>query len=191
MTAKPSIDEIALVARIAQQDQTALATLYHRYASVLYGVAFKILGTVEETEEVVLDVFQQVWWTAGRYDPKKARVDTWLFMQIRSRSLDKLRSKQRISRLQQVSLDAIDMEAQAPASNPVEDVIILERRTLVIAAIEQLPPEQQQVISLAYFQGLTHTEIAAETGVALGTIKTRIRLGLSKLRGILSDLDSS
>jgi RNA polymerase sigma-70 factor, ECF subfamily len=191
MTAKPSIDEIALVARIAQQDQTALATLYDRYASVLYGVAFKILGTVEETEEVVLDVFQQVWWTAGRYDPKKARVDTWLFMQIRSRSLDKLRSKQRISRLQQVSLDAIDMEAQAPTSNPVEDVIILERRAMVIAAIEQLPPEQQQVIELAYFKGLTHTEIAAETGVALGTIKTRIRLGLSKLRGVLSCLNSS
>lgn len=191
MAAKPSIDEIALVARIAQQDQTALATLYDRYASVLYSVAFKILGTVEETEEVVLDVFQQVWWTAARYDPKKARVDTWLFMQIRSRSLDKLRSKQRISRAQKVFLDAVDMQVQAPASNLVEDVIVLERRTLVIAAIEQLPPEQQQVIELAYFQGLTHTEIAVKTGVALGTIKTRIRLGLSKLRGVLSDLNSS
>lgn len=191
MTAKPSIDEIALVARIAQQDQTALATLYDRYASVLYGVAFKILGTVEETEEVVLDVFQQVWWTAARYDPKKARVDTWLFMQIRSRALDKLRYKQRISRTQQVFLDALDMEVQAPVGNLVEDVIVLERRTLVIAAIEQLPPEQQQVIELAYFKGLTHTEIAVQTGVALGTIKTRIRLGLSKLRGILSDLNSS
>jgi RNA polymerase sigma-70 factor (ECF subfamily) len=191
MTAKPSIDEIALVARIAQQDQTALATLYDRYASVLYGVAFKILGTVEETEEVVLDVFQQVWWTAARYDPKKARVDTWLFMQIRSRSLDKLRCKQRISRTQQVFLDAVNTEVQAPVGNLVEDVIVLERRTLVIAAIEQLPPEQQQVIELAYFKGLTHREIAVQTGVALGTIKTRIRLGLSKLRGVLSDLNSS
>ncbi len=191
MTAKPSIDEIALVARIAEQDQTALATLYDLYASLLYGVAFKILGTVEETEEAVLDVFQQVWRTAARYNPQKARVDTWLFMQIRSRALDKLRSKKRISRTQQISLDAIDMEAQAPTRNPVEDVIVLERRKLIVKAMQQLPPEQRQVIELAYFQGLTHTEIATQTDVAIGTIKTRIRLGLNKLRGFLSSLNSS
>jgi len=191
MTAQPSIDEIALVARIAKQDQTALATLYDRYANLLYGVAFKILGTAEETEEAVLDVFQQVWRTAARYNPQKARVDTWLFMQVRSRALDKLRSKKRISRTQQISLDAIDMEAQAPTKNPVEDVIVLERRKLIVTAMQQLPPEQRQVIELAYFQGLTHSEIATQTGVAIGTIKTRIRLALNKLRGSLSSLNSN
>ena len=191
MTAQPSIDEIALVARIAKQDQTALATLYDRYANLLYSVAFKILGTAEETEEAVLDVFQQVWRTAARYNPQKARVDTWLFMQVRSRALDKLRSKKRTSRTQQISLDAIDMEAQAPTKNPVEDVIVLERRKLIVTAMQQLPPEQRQVIELAYFQGLTHSEIATQTGVAIGTIKTRIRLGLNKLRGSLSSLNSN
>jgi RNA polymerase sigma-70 factor (ECF subfamily) len=191
MTPKPTIDEIAIVARIAQQDQTAIAELYDRYARILYAVAFKILGIQEETEEVVLDVFQQVWRAAARYNPQKARVDTWLFMQIRSRALDKLRSRQRVSRIQEVSLDAVDIEVQAATSNPVEDVVILERRTMVVAAIKQLPPEQQQVIELVYFQGLTHGEIAAATGVALGTIKTRIRLALSKLRAALASLDDS
>ena len=189
MTPKPNLEEIAIVTRIAQQDQTALAELYDRYALILYAVAFKILGTVEETEEAVLDVFQQVWRTAARYNPQKARVDTWLFMQIRSRALDKLRSRQRISRTQEVSLDAVDIPVQATTNGPVDNVVILERRTLVATAIQQLPTEQQQVIELAYFKGLTHGEIATETGVALGTIKTRIRLGLNKLRGVLASLD--
>jgi RNA polymerase sigma-70 factor, ECF subfamily len=190
MTTQPNTNEYALLARIAQQDQTAMAQLYDRYAGVLYGVAFKILGTVEEAEEAVLDVFEQVWRTAGRYDASKSRVDTWLFMQIRSRALDRLRAKQRIARTASVSLDAVDLDVPSLMTNPAEDVVILERRTLVIAAIKQLPLEQRQVVELAYFQGLTHAEIANQTGVALGTIKTRIRLGLNKLRSALADLAS-
>ncbi|MBD2214834.1 sigma-70 family RNA polymerase sigma factor [Nostoc linckia FACHB-104] len=188
MTTQPNTDESGLLAKIAQQDQTAMAQLYDRYAGVLYGVAFKILGTVEEAEEAVLDVFQQVWRTAGRYDASKSRVDTWLFMQIRSRALDKLRAKQRIARTASISLDAVDLDTPSLITNPTEDVVILERRTQVIAAIKQLPLEQRQVVELAYFQGLTHAEIANQTGVALGTIKTRIRLALNKLRSSLADL---
>jgi RNA polymerase sigma-70 factor, ECF subfamily len=185
MTIQRNLDEVILIKRIAEQDSKALSELYDRYARVLYAVAFKMLNVVEETEEVVLDVFSQVWRTAERYDTKKARVDTWLFMQTRSRALDKLRARQRMAKAAIISVDAGDMEELVSPDNPEEDVVIRERKTIVIAAMKQLSPEQQQVLQLAYYSGLTHAEIAAQTGLALGTVKTRIRLGLNKLRNVL------
>ncbi len=185
MAIQRNLDEVILIKRIAEQDSKALSELYDRYARVLYAVAFKMLNVVEETEEVVLDVFSQVWRTAGRYDTKKARVDTWLFMQTRSRALDKLRTRQRMAKTAIISVDAGDMEELVSPNNPEEDVVIRERKTIVIAAMKQLSPEQQQVSQLAYYSGLTHAEIAAQTGLALGTVKTRIRLGLNKLRNVL------
>ena len=187
MTTQPSLDEISLLERIAQQDQTALSELYDRYARVLYALAFKILESVEEAEEVVLDVFSQVWRTAGRYDAKRGRADAWLFMLTRSRSLDRLRSLQRLTKTATASVDAAAVEFPASCS-PEEDLLISERRTHVVAAMSKLPPEQRQVLELAYYKGLTHVEIAAQTGKSLGTIKTRIRLGLGKLREALSSL---
>lgn len=187
MTSQRHVEETYLITKIAQQDQMALSELYDRYARVLYAVAYKILGTVEEAEEVVLDVFHQVWRIAGRYDPSKARVDAWLFMQVRSRSLDKLRSRDRMAKEKQASLDMAQTIPASVSTNPETDVLNQERRATVLAALRQLPDEQRHVLELVYFQGLTHTEIAAQTGIALGTIKTRIRLGLSKLRGTLKD----
>jgi RNA polymerase sigma-70 factor (ECF subfamily) len=189
MRTQSSIDEPALITRIAQQDETALAELYDRYARILYAVAFKMLNAAEEAEEAVLDVFHQVWRTAGRYDAKKARVDTWLFMQIRSRALDRLRVRERMARTKTLSLDALEIETPSLAIHPEEDVVIYERRAIVMAAIQELPAEQRYVLELAYFKGLTHAEIAAQIGIPLGTIKTRIRLGLSKLRGVLGSLE--
>lgn len=187
MTEVRNLDETSLLAKIAQQDQAALAALYDRYARVLYALAFKMLGTVEEAEEVVLDVFHQVWRTAPRYDAKKARVDAWLFMQARSRALDRLRARERMTRVTDATTDAAkSLAATYPSTNPEEEVLIKERRATVIAALQQLPKEQRYVLELAYYKGLTHKEIAAETGIALGTIKTRIRLGLTKLRGVLN-----
>lgn len=188
MTTQPSLDEISLLERIAQQDQTALSELYDRYARVIYALAFKILESVEEAEEVVLDVFSQVWRTAGRYDAKRGRADAWLFMLTRSRSLDRLRALQRITRAATASVDAAAVESSSLCS-PEEDLLISERRAYVVAALSKLPPEQRQVLELAYYKGLTHVEIAAQTGKSLGTIKTRIRLGLSKLREALGSLE--
>lgn len=187
MTTEPSLDDISLLERIAQQDQTALSELYDRYARVLYALAFKILESVEEAEEVVLDVFSQVWRTAKRYDAKRGRADAWLFMLTRSRSLDRLRALQRLTRAVTVSVDAVVVQSPS-CSNPEEDLLISERRTYVLAALTKLPPEQRQVLELAYYKGLTHVEIANQTGKSLGTIKTRIRLGLSKLRKALGSL---
>jgi RNA polymerase sigma factor (sigma-70 family) len=172
--------EKLLVEHIAQQDQSALSALYDRYARVIYSIAYKSLGSVEESEEVVLDVFGQVWRTADRYDARKARVDTWLFMMARSRVLDRLRARQRLSRKADAMVE--DVQTQQPSPDPIENVVISERRTHVLAALEQIPIEQRQMIEMAYYQGLSHSEISQQTGISLGTVKTRIRLGLNKLR---------
>jgi RNA polymerase sigma factor (sigma-70 family) len=172
--------EKLLVERIAQQDQSALSALYDRYARVIYSIAYKSLGSVEESEEVVLDVFGQVWRAADRYDAQKARVDTWLLMMARSRVLDRLRARQRLSRKADAMVEAV--QTQPPSPDPIEDAVISERRTQVLAALEQIPIEQRQMIEMAYYQGLSHREISQQTGISLGTVKTRIRLGLNKLR---------
>ena len=173
--------EIQWVYQIAQQDQLALSKLYDRYAQIIYSSAYRSLGNAEESEEVVMDVFTQVWRSADRYDAAKARVDTWLLMMARSRTFDRLRSRQRKEKV----VDAVmgfEVSMRCLSPTPCEDAEIQERQLIVIAALETLPPEQRQVLELAYYGGYSHREIAEQTGMALGTVKTRIRLGLEKLR---------
>ncbi|MBE9163779.1 MULTISPECIES: sigma-70 family RNA polymerase sigma factor [Microcoleaceae] len=186
MTGQKPRDESLLLVQIARKDQTALAQLYDRYGRQSYALAYKILGSVEEAEEVVLDVFSQIWQKAATYDPSRSRADTWLFMLTRSRSLDRLRVLQRTVRAAEACLE----DAKIPSSSlpePMEDAIIEERRERVKAALEKLPAEQRIAIELAYYQGLTCAAIATKIGIPTGTIKTRIRLGLSKLRQALSE----
>ncbi len=186
METPPVADDAGLLMRVAQRDQVALSMLYDRYARIIYSLAFKSLRSVEESEEVVLDVFAQVWRIAERYDPQKGRADTWLFTLARSRLLDRLRKVKRSGASATVSMDAEEIQPPAADVDIFEDVVIRERRSRVIAALKTLPDEQKQVLELAYYQGLTQSEIATQTGLALGTVKTRIRLGLSKLKSALS-----
>lgn len=178
-------DDALLLARIAHCDQTALSRLYDRYARIIYSLAFKSLRSVEESEEVVLDVFAQVWRIADRYDAAKGRADTWLFMLARSRIFDRLRKIQRSSTVAQAS-DISEIQIPAANVSPIEEVMISERRDRVLSILRTLPDEQRRVIELAYYQGLSQSQIASATGMSLGTVKTRIRLGLSKLRSALS-----
>jgi RNA polymerase sigma factor (sigma-70 family) len=187
MATHDAFDEPLLVKRIAQQDEAALSELYDRYARILYSVAFKSLGSVEESEEVVLDVFSQVWRIADRYDHCRSRVDTWLFMLTRSRVIDRLRSIRRVGKLPTTSVEAAEIQIAEPGVDPIESALISERRAQVFAALDGLPAEQRLVIELAYYQGLSQSEIAAQTGMSLGTVKTRVRLGLSKLRVALGN----
>lgn len=182
--------DAVLLKSIARQDQTAFSQLYDRYARLVYAVAFKSLGSVEESEEVVLDVFAQVWRTADRYDATKARVDTWLMMITRSRGLDRLRSRQRRAKIESASI-ATEIQSQKRSVDPIEAVFLSERRTQVTAALSQLPEAQRQAIELAYYGGLSHSEIADQTGASLGTVKSRIRLGLNKLRLVLDRWEPS
>ena len=191
MATEPPSNEAALLIRVAQHDQAALSELYDRYARVLYAVAFRSLKSAEECEEVVLDVFAQVWRTAVRYDESKGRVDSWLFMITRSRVLDRLRGVQRVTKVALASENFAEIQTTHPGVDPIENVLISERRDRVLAALSQLPEEQRQVIELAYYKGLTQAEIAAQTNLSLGTVKTRIRLGLSKLRVALGTWEPS
>ncbi|MEE3719063.1 sigma-70 family RNA polymerase sigma factor [Tumidithrix elongata RA019] len=185
MLTNPPIDEISVLERIASQDQAALSLLYDRYARVIYTIAYRIIGSAEESEEIVLDVFTQVWRIAKNYTPQKGRVDTWLFMIARSRALDRIRSRTRSYKAIEASEHALLLHSHA--DSPEEDVLVRERSDYVKAALEKLPSEQRLVLELAYFKGLSHTQIAVETGISLGTIKTRIRLGLKKLRESLGE----
>jgi RNA polymerase sigma-70 factor, ECF subfamily len=183
-----ALDDPTLLRQIAQQDPQALSTLYDRYARIVYAIADRSLRSPEESEEIVLDVFAQVWRIADRYDPAKSRVDTWLFMLTRSRVLDRLRQLQRRTPASGQMLDVNEIQTPASGVDPVEAAVLSERREQVTTVLRQLPKEQQLVLELAYYQGLTHREIAAHTGLSLGTIKTRIRLGLNKLRSALAEL---
>ena len=182
MDASPVVNDVLLINRITKHDQSALSQLYDRYARVIYSMAFKSLQSVEESEEVVLDVFAQVWRIAERYDPIKGRVDSWLFVLTRSRILDRLRKLQKNLPSSSILTELCDLQIPDQSVDLIEDIQIRERRDRVLSALKLLPNEQRLVIELAYYQGLTHTQISAQTGISLGTVKTRIRLGLSKLK---------
>lgn len=191
MDTSTTVDDVVLLTRIAQRNQLALSTLYDRYARIIYGLAFKSLRSVEESEEVVLDVFAQVWRIADRYDVQRGRADTWLFTLARSRILDRLRKNQRTTSFTTVSMDALEIQPKADSVDLLEEAFMRERRTQVLVAMQTIPEEQRLVLELAYYQGLTQSQIAAQTGWSLGTVKTRIRLGLCKLKVALDRQENS
>lgn len=176
------MDDETLIRRIASQDQSALTALYDRYSQVIYALIYRMIGVAEEAEEIILDVFLQVWRTAHRYDPHKAQVNSWLFMIARSRALDRLRRQSRQERtvlmLQQTQMP-LDLN-----SPPEAYIIRAENHQRLHHALAQLPQEQRQAVELAYYYGLSHTQIAVKLGVPPGTIKSRIRMGLQKLRSV-------
>lgn len=183
--AKPS--DVELLAAIARKDEVALAELYDRYRLILFGLLIRILSSREEAEDVLQEVFLQVWRRAADFDENRGRPFTWLVTLARSRGIDRLRN-----------LAARDRVATAGAKEPSEqisdavaDLFKSEQRTLVTAALEQLPEEQKGPLILAYFEGLTQSEIATKLGAPLGTIKTRMRTGLMKLRETLGKQTAS
>lgn len=171
-----------LVIQLAAGDRTALSQLYDRYSRMIYATAWKSLNSVEDCEEVVLEVFAQIWRIADRFDPDKGTPEQWIFTLARSRILDRLRKIQRLNKVNTIVTAEKEIAFPTISVDPLESVEIAERQQQVLAALAKIPPEQRQVIEMAYYQGLTHTEIAAATGLSLGTVKTRLRLGLSKLK---------
>ena len=171
-----------LLTKIAEGDRTALSQLYDRYSRLIYAIAWKSLNSVEDCEEVVLEVFAQVWRIADRYDLDKGSPEQWIFTLARSRILDKLRKIQRLNKVNTAIASEKEIAFPTISVDPLEAVEIGERQQQVLTALAKIPPQQRQAIEMAYYQGLTHAEIAAATGLSLGTVKTRLRLGLSKLR---------
>ncbi|KAB2962158.1 MAG: sigma-70 family RNA polymerase sigma factor [Thermoanaerobaculia bacterium] len=179
-----AIDDLALVRRMAQRDPSALAALYDRFGGLLLGVARRILGPAAESEEVLQESFLQAWIQAERYDPGRSSVSTWLVLIARSRALDRLRTR----KSRQRTAEAAAAETLPETSGQAEsNVLQTERRRRVRAALAELPEEQRQVLELAFWEGLSQTEIATRTGAPLGTVKTRALLGMKKLRQQLRD----
>lgn len=177
-----SADWAALLRRIANGDQSAVADLYDATSNVVFSLALRVLGERASAEDVVIEVYSQVWSQAHAYDPQRGTPLSWLLTLTRSRAIDMLRSRQRVQ-----TTEPLDAASQAPdrTPGPEEHSSVTERRRVVSQALASLHEDQRQVIELAYFADLSHAEIAAKLGQPLGTVKTRIRTGLLRLRELL------
>lgn len=169
------------VRRIAAGDQAALASLYDATNSLIYGMALRILGNPADAEEVTLDIYTQAWRDASNFDERRGSAVAWLMTMARSRAIDRLRSDANRSRREE---PLADLSAPAAAQAPVQPGVGRE----VHAALKTLAPEQREAIELAYWYGYSHSELAARLGQPLGTVKTRIRTGMMKLRSQLGPL---
>jgi RNA polymerase sigma-70 factor (ECF subfamily) len=173
----PATDDAALVALVAQANRAALGALYDRHASSMLAVAIRMLRSRREAQDLLHDVFLEVWEHAREYDPAKATVRTWLFVRLRSRALD------RLGRAEHKRTESLDSEAtldlRDAATVEAVDAIAVKQ------ALAQLPPEVREVLDLTYFEGQTAREVAECTGVPIGTVKSRLSRGLAALEALL------
>jgi RNA polymerase sigma-70 factor (ECF subfamily) len=174
----------AALARMARGEGDAVAELYDRHARPIYSLALRILGDATEAEDIVQEVFSQAWKQAARYSATRGAVAAWLMTLARSRAIDRLRAKR--ARPGEVSDERV--AGQLVDAGPPADSLVLssEQVARVRAALDELPLLQRAAIELAYYEGLTHAEIADRLEQPLGTVKTRIRLAMLKLRDVLA-----
>lgn len=177
---------ISVVQKIAQGDQAALAALYDSTNRLAYGLILRVLGDASSAEEVLLDVYTQIWRQASNYDTSRGGPLAWLMTIARSRAIDRLRSGWQ-DRQRKEPLDLLN-DRETEAASPEENTVAAERQKFVRTALSSLSPEQREVIELAYYGGLSHSEIAIKLNQPLGTVKTRTRLGMMKLREALAPM---
>lgn len=182
----PATDAL-LVRQILDRRPEALAELYDRHAPNLLALARRVLAGTSagaEAEEVLQEVFLHVWNNAGRYDAARSSVSTWLVLITRSRAIDRLRSRKVVDRVHEAA-HLEDPAADHASPEGLESVFIRERRQRVKSELDKLPPEQRQVLEMAFYGGLSQTEIAERADLPLGTVKTRTLLAMKKLRSAL------
>ena len=186
--ARSSPDDAQLLRQMAAGNEQALAAFYDRWHPLVHAVVLRVLRATDDVEDVVEETFWQAWRQAGRYEAARGAVQTWILTIARSRALDRVRL---MSRRREESIEG-ERGAQAMQlatdGDPSMDAESAERRKLVLAAMAGLPDEQREALELGYFAGLSQSEIAQRTGHPLGTIKTRMRLAMQKLRGSLQGL---
>ncbi len=174
-------EDVLLVGRVRAGDREAFAALFDRHAPVVLGLLVRILGSRPESEEVLQEVFLQAWRQSDRYDPARSTPRGWLLVLARSRALDLVRSRE--SRKRREAVTSVAPEIAPVGTDGLEE---RERQEQVSSALGLLPSEQRRCIELAFFEGLTHTQIASRLDAPLGTVKSRIHLGMSKLRQVLT-----
>ena len=171
---KVILPDTDLVSAIRSGDQSGMAALFDRYSSVVYSVALRVLGDTGAAEDVLQDVFMQLWRNPGSFDSSRGSLGAWLAVIARNRAIDALRRRRPESNLEDIVVSvAPDFAGDADRTRIAEKVRGL---------LGGMPLPQRAALEMAYFEGMTHTEIAAKTGEPLGTIKTRIRAGLTSLR---------
>ncbi len=179
------LTDLELLAQIGEKDREALASLYDRYGRRVFALAARILNDPVGSEEVTQDVFMSVWRRGASYTSKKGKFTTWLFSIAHNRTIDELRKRRRDrSRENDDIEDHYDLKSSD--ISPADAAVAQSEYAKVKAAMDNLPEEQKSVVELSYFKGLAQTEIATKTGQPLGTVKTRMRLALKKLRVALS-----
>lgn len=178
--------EIALLRRVAQGDRRSFEELYERFSGVLFSTAYRVLNNQEAAEDVLQDVFVQIWEKAPLYDPTRGKPMTWAVTLTRNKSIDRLRSTQRRNRLQDDVQRESETFEQFDDRSSFDALASGEANMLVREAIQKLSKDQREAIELAFFSSLTQTEIAERLQEPLGTIKARIRRGLMKLREVIS-----
>jgi RNA polymerase sigma-70 factor (ECF subfamily) len=179
------VPDSALVERIMAGDEGALAALYDRYAGMLFAMLVRILRDTSAAEEVLQDLFLQLWRGASRFDASRGSLAAWLLVIGRNRALSRLRGKGR----HEILADSEEFSIEAvPSSGNLEDEVarmqLMERLRGAMAA---LPQEQREAVELAYFEGMTQTEIAARVGCPLGTVKSRVRAAMQTLKQLFED----
>lgn len=165
-----------MIGAIRNGDQGAMAALYDRYSSIVYSVALRVLGETSAAEDILQEVFMQLWRNPGAFDASRGNLAAWLSVIARNRAIDALRKRH-----PETDVENVILSVEPDLAGEAERARALEK---VRGALGVMPPAQRSALEMAFFEGLTHTEIAAKTGEPLGTVKTRIRSGLLALRKV-------
>ena len=181
------LNDEELMQRLVYRDLTAFRTLYSRYSGLVYSTALRVLRDAQIAEDMVQEIFLRIWRKPESYTPTRGKFATWLTSVTRNRAVDEIRSRNRRYRHETASPEEQERELPGPeGDDPGLRAELSDQRRLILTAMQRLPPEQRQTIELAYFGGLTQQEIAEQLNQPLGTVKTRIRLGMQKLRAALT-----
>lgn len=181
----PPPSDAALVKQMTAGDEGALSVIYDRYSAMLFGMLMRVLNNKQTAEEVLQDLFLQLWRSADKFDPARGSLPAWLLVIGRNRAISRLRGRPSLEVLEET--DGLYANTLASTANIEDEASRMELMETLKTALAQLPAEQRQAVELAYFEGMTQSEIAAKTGSPLGTVKTRMRSAMQVLKKRLDD----
>nr|WP_240894720.1 sigma-70 family RNA polymerase sigma factor [Fodinibius halophilus] len=187
-----SDDEVQLMKRIQSRDDEALEELYDLYKRLLFSMVISIVKKKEEAEDLLQEIFVKIWNKAESFDPDRGNVYSWIVTLARNQAIDRIRSKgYKTQKKQSVSIHEPLFSLEGDKHDPMETTIFSDRAELVKKALEKIPEKQSEVIKIAYYRGLTQSEISDQLDIPLGTVKTRTRQGMIKLKRILGEFIST